>query len=86
MRWIINALSVIEISEEMARHGKYDAIEFDMIVVTGSEGAGRMTLVHRDCNLPWNASPQRVSSSLQLTTRGRFVLFAEQVFASSPTG
>ena len=31
------AASVIEISEEMARHGKYDAIEFDMIVVTGSE-------------------------------------------------
>lgn len=28
--------SVIEISEDLARHGKYDSIEFDMIVVTGS--------------------------------------------------
>ena len=30
------AASVIEISEEQARHGKYDAIEFDMIVIAGT--------------------------------------------------
>ncbi len=28
--------SIIEISEEKARHGHYDAIEFDIVVVTGS--------------------------------------------------
>jgi len=28
--------SVVEISEDAARHGRYDAIEFDMIIVTGS--------------------------------------------------
>ncbi len=28
--------SVIEVSEELSRHGRYDAVEFDMVVVTGS--------------------------------------------------
>ncbi|MCH1495296.1 MAG: UDP-N-acetylmuramoyl-L-alanyl-D-glutamate--2,6-diaminopimelate ligase [Rubripirellula sp.] len=42
VNWLAEAVdnqctaSVVEISEELARHGKYDSVEFDMIVVTGS--------------------------------------------------
>lgn len=42
VEWLSDAVdsqcraSIVEISEEQARHGHYDAIEFDMVVVTGS--------------------------------------------------
>ena len=42
VNWLSDAVdnhctaSVVEISEELARHGKYDCMQFDMIVVTGS--------------------------------------------------
>ena len=42
VHWLADAVdsqckaSIIEISEDRARHGHYDAIEFDMVVVTGS--------------------------------------------------